>query len=145
MTTNQEVVAPDLELPPRYQIRATLKKTPETSVFRVFDVPDRRDEAIKILCHEVADPQQILRFKTEFSTLASLEHASVIKVYDFGVLQDRYPFFTMEFFAGKRITEYFDGHDWESLYDVILQIASGLHHIHHLGIVHLDLKPSNIL
>lgn len=145
MTTHTDVVAPQIDLPPRYQVRSTLKQTPDTSVFRVFDVPDRRDEAIKILCHELTDPQQLLRFKTEFSTLASLEHASVIKVFDFGVLQERYPYFTMEFFPGKRITEYFDGQNWDALYDVILQIASGLHHIHHLGIVHLDLKPSNIL
>jgi Nif-specific regulatory protein len=140
-----EQVVPDIALPPRYQVRAVLKKTPDTCVFRVFDVPDRRDEAIKILSREVTDPQELLRFKTEFSTLASIEHASVIKVFDYGVLQDRYPYFTMEFFAGKRITEFFDGQNWDALYDVILQIASGLHHIHHLGIVHLDLKPSNIL
>ncbi|HEX8617416.1 MAG TPA: tetratricopeptide repeat protein, partial [Thermoanaerobaculia bacterium] len=143
--TNPEGVTPDFALPPRYQVRSTLKQTADTAVFRVFDVPDRRDEAIKILCHELTDPQQLLRFKTEFSTLASLEHASVIKVFDYGVLQDRYPYFTMEFFAGKRISEFFDGKNWDALYDVILQIASGLHHIHHLGIVHLDLKPSNIL
>jgi Nif-specific regulatory protein len=143
--TTSDAIAPDIALPPRYQVRATLKKTADTCVYRVFDVPDRRDEAIKILSREVTDPQQLLRFKTEFSTLASLEHASVIKVFDYGVLQDRYPYFTMEFFAGKRITEFFDGQNWDALYDVILQIASGLHHIHHLGIVHLDLKPSNIL
>src|SRR5436189_1285664 len=136
---------PEISLPPRYQTRATLKKTAETCVYRVFDVADRREEAIKILCHEISDPQQILRFKTEFSTLASLEHASVIKVYDFGVLNDRYPYFTMEWIAGKKITDFFDGQNWDALYDVILQIASGLHHIHHLGIIHLDLKPSNIL
>src|SRR6185503_740280 len=135
----------DIALPPRYQIHATLKNTAETTVYRVFDVSDGRDEAIKILCHEISDPQQLLRFKTEFATLASIEHASVIKVFDFGVLQERYPYFTMEFFAGKRITEFFDGKNWDALYDVIMQIASGLHHIHHLGIVHLDLKPSNIL
>jgi Nif-specific regulatory protein len=134
-----------LSLPPRYQIRATLKDTSETAVFRVFDVSDRRDEAIKILCHEISDPQQLLRFKTEFATLASIEHASVIKVIDFGVLQEGYPYFTMEFFAGRRITEFFGGQNWDALYGVILQIASGLHHIHHLGIIHLDLKPSNIL
>ncbi|HET8774587.1 MAG TPA: sigma 54-interacting transcriptional regulator [Thermoanaerobaculia bacterium] len=144
MTTIESVV-PDILLPPRYQIRTTLKQTAETSVYRVFDVADRRDEAIKILRHEIHDPQQFLRFKTEFNTLASLDHPSVIKVFDFGILQDRYPFFTMEFFAGKRITEYFDGQNWDALYDVILQIASGLHHIHTAGIVHLDLKPSNIL
>ncbi|HEV7237719.1 MAG TPA: sigma 54-interacting transcriptional regulator [Thermoanaerobaculia bacterium] len=143
--TTIEGVAPDVTLPPRYQIRAMLKQTAETCVYRVFDVTDRRDKAIKILRHEIHDPQQFLRFKTEFNTLASLEHASVIKVYDFGILQDRYPFFTMEFFAGKRITDYFDGQNWDALYDVVLQIASGLHHIHRCGIVHLDLKPSNIL
>jgi Nif-specific regulatory protein len=143
--TTIESVAPQISLPPRYQLLGTLKQTPETCVYRVFDVPGGRDEAIKILCHEVTDPQQILRFKNEFHTLASLEHASVIKVFDFGVLQDSFPYFTMEFFAGKRITDYFDGQNWTALYDVILQIASGLHHIHRLGIVHLDLKPSNIL
>ncbi len=144
MTTIESVV-PDVSLPPRYQIRAAMKQTSETCVYRVFDVPDRRDEAIKILCHEIHDPQQFLRFKTEFNTLASLDHASVIKVYDFGILQDRYPYFTMEYFAGKKITDFFDGKNWDALYDVILQIASGLHHIHQCGIVHLDLKPSNIL
>ena len=143
--TTIEGVAPEIALPPRYQLLGTLKQTHETCVYRVFDVSDGRDEAIKILCHEDTDPQQILRFKTEFHTLASLEHASVIKVFDFGVLLDRYPYFTMEFFAGKRITDFFDGQHWSALYDVLLQIASGLHHIHRLGIVHLDLKPSNIL
>ena len=136
---------PGIALPPRYQFLSTLKQTRETSVYRVFDVADDRDEAIKILGHEITDSQQILRFKTEFHTLASLEHASVIKVYDFGLLHDRYPYFTMEYFAGKRITEFFDGQNWPALYDVLLQIAAGLHHIHRLGIVHLDLKPSNIL
>src|SRR5206468_4256451 len=70
---------------------------------------------------------------------------SIVKVFDFGLLNDRFPYFTMEFFAGKKISEFFDGQNWDALYDVVLQIASGLHHIHHLGIIHLDLKPSNIL
>ena len=145
MTTTDAAVAPELQLPPRYQIRAVLKDTPGTLVYRVFDISDKRDEAIKILRQELSDPQQTLRFKAEFSTLASLDHPSIIKVYDFGLLQNCFPYFTMEFFAGKRISEYFDGQNWDQLYDAVLQIASGLHHIHNLGIIHLDLKPSNIL
>jgi len=140
-----ESVAPELQLPPRFQIRAVLKETAAVAVYRVFDVSDRRDEAIKILRHELSEPQQLLRFKAEFATLAGLEHPSIVKVFDFGLLNDRFPYFTMEFFAGKKISEFFDGQNWDALYDVILQIASGLHHIHHLGIIHLDLKPSNIL
>ncbi|MEK6372266.1 MAG: sigma 54-interacting transcriptional regulator [Acidobacteriota bacterium] len=140
-----ETLLPELQLPPRYQVRSVLKETPATTVYRVYDASSKRDVAMKILRHELSEPQQMLRFKTEFSTLASLEHPSIIKVFDFGLLPDRFPYFTMEFFSGKRISEYFDGHSWDALYDVILQIAAGLHHIHHLGIIHLDLKPSNIL
>src|SRR5687767_658164 len=99
--TITEGVFTEIALPPRYQVRSTLKQTAETSVLRVFDLVDKRDEAIKILCHEVTDTQQLLRFKTEFATLVSIEHPSVIPVYDFGVLMGRYPYFTMEYFAGK--------------------------------------------
>src|SRR5256885_9524722 len=140
-----ETVAPELQLPPRFQIRAVLKETVAVAVYRVFDVSDKRDETIKILRHELSEPQQLLRFKAEFATLAGLEHPSIVKVFDFGLIDDRFPYFTMEFFAGKKISEFFDGQNWDALYDVILQIASALHHIHHLGIIHLDLKPSNIL
>jgi Nif-specific regulatory protein len=143
--TNVETLLPELQLPPRYQVRSVLKETPATAVYRVYDASFKRDVAMKILRHELSEPQQLLRFKTEFSTLVSLDHPSIIKVHDFGLLQDRFPYFTMEFFAGKKIAEFFDGHSWDALYDVILQIAAGLHHIHHLGIIHLDLKPSNIL
>jgi len=145
MSKTELTAAPELQLPPRYQIRTVLKDTPGTCVYRVFDVSDKRDEAIKILRHELSDPQQTLRFKAEFTTLVSLDHPSIIKVFDFGLLQNCFPYFTMEYFAGKRISEYFDGQNWDELYDVILQIASALHHIHHLGIIHLDLKPSNVL
>ena len=140
-----DTIVPELQLPPRYQTRSVLKETATTCVYRAYDVSQKRDVAIKILRHELSDPQQLLRFKTELATLASLEHPSVIKVYDFGLVQERFPYFTMEYFAGKKISEFFDGHSWDALYEVILQIAFGLHHIHHFGVIHLDLKPSNIL
>ena len=122
-TTAEPTIEPTLQLPARYQLRAILKETPSTSVYRVFDAASQQDEAIKILRHELSEPQQLLRFKTEFSTLASLEHESIVKVREYGLLHDRFPYFTMEYFAGKKISEYFDGHSWPALYDVILQIA----------------------
>src|SRR5258708_21252416 len=101
-------MGPRLQLPARYQPRAIIKEPPATCVYRVFDVASQQDEAIKILRHELSEPQQLLRFKTEFSTLASLEHESIVKVFDYGLLPNSYPYFTMEYFAGKKISEYFN-------------------------------------
>ncbi|HEY2322349.1 MAG TPA: tetratricopeptide repeat protein, partial [Thermoanaerobaculia bacterium] len=132
-------------LPPRFQLRTVLKESPGTLVYRVFDASDDRDEAVKVLRHELSEPQQRLRFEAEFATLAELNHPNIVKVFDYGLVEDRYPYFTMEYIHGRRISEFFDGKNWNGLYDVVLQIASALHYIHRRGIVHLDLKPSNIL
>ena len=132
-------------LPPRYQLLEVLKETESTSVYRVLDASHARQEAMKVLRDQLPDRQQVLRFRSEFSTLATLEHPNIVRVHDFGLLDERHPYFTMEFFPGRRISDFFDGKNWSALYDVILHIASALHHIHRRGIVHLDLKPSNIL
>jgi len=132
-------------LPPRFQLRTVLKESPGTLVYRVFDASDNRDEAVKVLRHELSEPQQRLRFEAEFATVAELDHPNIVKVFDYGLVEDRYPYFTMEYVHGRRISEFFDGKNWNALYDVVLQIASALHYIHRRGIVHLDLKPSNIL
>ena len=51
MTT--DTLAPELQLPPRYQILSILKENAATAVYRVFDKSDERDEAIKILRHQL--------------------------------------------------------------------------------------------
>jgi Nif-specific regulatory protein len=142
--TATDSITSRMVLPPRYQILEVLKETDTTSVYRVFDASHGREEAIKILRDQLPDLQQVVRFRSEFATLATLEHPNIVRVHDFGLLDERHPYFTMEFFAGRRISDYFDGKNWSALYDVILQITSALHHVHRRGIIHLDLKPSNI-
>ena len=129
----KDTIKAQLELPARYELRTILKESPSNCVYKVFDASNRRDEAIKILRKELPTAQATLQFKTEFATLASLSHPNIVDVYDYGLLDDRYPYFTMEHFPGKRITEFFTGNNWDGLYDVLLQIASALHHIHLQG------------
>jgi Nif-specific regulatory protein len=139
------IVDEKIALPARYRLDEVLKEGVETSVYLVRDLAERDRKALKVLKREVLGAQAAMQFRAEFTTLASLSHPNVIEVGDFGFLENRYPYFTMEYFPGRRITDFFTGQNWRELHDVLLQIARALHHIHHLGIVHFDLKPSNVM
>ena len=99
-----------IQLPPRFQLQTVLKDSPGTLVYRVFDASDDRDEAIKMLRHELSEPQQLLRFKAEFSTLAALDHPNIVKVFDYGLVDD--PSRTSRWSTPREaISEYFDGQE----------------------------------
>jgi Nif-specific regulatory protein len=132
-------------LPPRYRLIEILKETETTAVYHVWDAVDDREEALKILRSELSGTQQILQFRSEVSTLAGIHHPNIVRIYDFSLLQDRFPCFSMEYVRGRRINEVFDGSNWSELLGVLIQAAIGLQHIHHRGIIHFDLKPSNLL
>jgi Nif-specific regulatory protein len=140
-----ESTANSYTIPPRYHAPLLLKESTSTSVYRANDAIERQQVAIKVLHNSLRTEEDLLQFKSEFATLATLQHPGIIRVHDFGVLDGGFPYFTMEYLEGKRITEYFNGQNWDALYDVVIQIAAALHHIHTLGIIHFDLKPSNVL
>ncbi|MBW3670348.1 MAG: tetratricopeptide repeat protein, partial [Acidobacteria bacterium] len=139
------VAVPAVELPPRFRLLEILKESETTAVYHVWDAVDDRREALKVLRSELSGTQQTLQFRAEVATLAGLNHPNVVRVYDYGLLEDRLPYFSMEFVDGKQINEIFDGANWDVLLDVALQAAVGLQHIHQRGIIHFDLKPSNLL
>ena len=59
-------------LPPRYQLQSVLSETSSTSVYRVYDAFGRREQAIKILRHEMTDAQQLAQFRLEFAVDAEV-------------------------------------------------------------------------
>jgi Nif-specific regulatory protein len=142
---NLVLETPSIELPPRYRLIEILKETESTAVYHVWDAVDDREEALKILRSELSGTQQILQFRSEVSTLAGINHPNVVRIYDFSLLHERFPSFSMEFVRGRRISEVFDGSNWSELLGVVFQVALGLQHIHHHGIIHFDIKPSNLL
>lgn len=89
----------------------------------------------------------IARFEQERQALAVMDHPSVAKVFDGGVSPAGRPYLVMEFVAGEAITTYCDRHSvsiTERL-KLFMLACEGVQHAHMKGIIHRDVKPSNIL
>ena len=105
--------------------------------------------AIKVLHPaESFDPNMIARFKAEARSAASIRHANVVEVTDFGLTEEQRPFFVMEYLAGESLADRLDRRGALSereCVEIADQILSGLGSAHKRGIVHRDLKPENVL
>lgn len=103
--------------------------------------------AIKLLPEEFGSDSSFRdRFQAEARSMARLNHANLIGIYDFGEA-DGMPYIVMEFVAGKSLyySSYGKAIDQSTVVELIIGIARGLAHAHQAGIIHRDVKPANIL
>ncbi|MCM2371826.1 protein kinase domain-containing protein [Aporhodopirellula aestuarii] len=109
--------------------------------------PERR-VALKMLRHRfVHDPAVVDLFHRESSVLQSLRHRNVIEVYD-SFVDVRTRFLVLELFDGtdlRCVLRHRGSLDESSVRRLVGQIACGLHHAHSKNVVHLDVKPENVL
>jgi serine/threonine protein kinase/tetratricopeptide (TPR) repeat protein len=85
-------------------------------------------------------------FKDEFRLLTHLHHPNLAEVYDFGLADDVEGFyFTQELVEGPYLGEFLRGASREVIVDVFIQLARALDYIHTLGLLHEDIKPTNVL
>ncbi len=113
-----------------------------------------RRVALKVLASDVtADPLRVARFRREASTLASLEHPHIVRVFDTGEHQDQH-WLAMELVDGETFAQRLErqrlagGHREGSLrqaVEIVAAVATALQHVHAQGILHRDVKPSNVL
>jgi len=109
--------------------------------------PVKRRVALKIIKPGMDTKQVVARFETERQTLALLEHPNIAHVFDAGTTAAGRPYFVMEYVKGTSITAYCDEHklNIEQRLRLFEQVCEGIHHAHQKGIIHRDVKPSNIL
>lgn len=92
--------------------------------------------------------KELERFFQEARILFKLNHPSIIKVYDAGMIGKR-PFIRMEFFNGKNLNQILSDYGFLSAEKALLMmknLVSALNHAHEeIGIIHRDLKPSNVM
>lgn len=85
-------------------------------------------------------------FKDEFRLLTQLHHPNLASVFDFGRCGEIDAlFFTQELVEGQYLSDFLQDASRELIVDVFVQLARALDYIHALGLLHEDIKPTNVL
>lgn len=131
----------------RYIIKAELGRGGMATVYHAHDPLFEREVALKVLPREMLhDPQFRSRFEREIKMVASLEHPSIVPVYDVGD-ENGQPYFVMRFMTGGSLSDLIKKGQFsiQDTANIISKVAQGLAYAHRKGIIHRDLKPDNIL
>ena len=107
-----------------------------------------RMAAIKILPPDKADDSDFkARFALEAQTVAALRHPNIVQMFDFGSVKGTY-YMAMEYIPGQNLAQYIDEHaplTLEQTLPIMRDLASALDYAHAQGLVHRDVKPSNVM
>ena len=106
-----------------------------------------RDVAIKILsANMISDADIVRRFENESLLIARLNHPNIVHVIDKGKAGGRF-YFVMEFVDGTSLREVIDSPKIPigTKLDMIVQVCKALDYAHKNGVIHRDIKPTNIL
>jgi len=109
--------------------------------------PIKRKVALKIIKLGMDTKQVIARFEAERQALALMEHPNIARVFDAGATETGRPYFVMELVRGVPITEYCDTENLstQERLKLFLQVCHAVQHAHQKGIIHRDIKPTNVM
>jgi CRP-like cAMP-binding protein len=150
--------------PPPDEIRAETRLVDEgeiatggmASVHRVVDQQIGRTLAMKVFTEALtrADEEAALRFVQEGQINGQLDHPNIVPVYQLALDGEGKPaFFTMKLVHGRTLCELFaerdlaspSEHELERLLRIVIQVCEAVSFAHSRGVVHLDLKPDNVM
>jgi serine/threonine protein kinase len=109
--------------------------------------PVRRRLALKIVKPGMDTREVIARFEAERQALALMDHPHIAKVFDAGATDAGRPYFVMELVQGVPITDYCDQSQLTTCerLELFVTVCQAVQHAHQKGVIHRDLKPTNVL
>ncbi len=130
-----------------YQIVAPLGEGGMAAVYKAYQPAMERHVAIKVLPRHMSSSDEfVARFRREAKMLAKLQHPHILSVFDYGE-EDGYPYIVMPFVQSGTLSEALSKHHltFAEINTIISQIGGALGYAHTHGMIHRDVKPSNVL
>ncbi|MBN4050347.1 protein kinase [Desulfobulbus sp. AH-315-M07] len=142
----------------RFEVQREVGRGAAGIVFEAWDRQDGSSVALKVIARSDADEAERLRFLDEGALLSNIDHPGIIRIVDFGTVgsepvdmagqrfEAETPYIAMEWLSGEDLQQRHASQPLslrESL-EIGRQLAEALGAAHQAGIVHRDVKPSNI-
>lgn len=128
----------------QYELVALIGEGGLASVYKAYQPSLKRWVAVKVLYDNYGE--SLARFWQEATTIARLRHRNILVIYEYGEAQG-HPYLVMELVEQGTLKDYLTGTpmDWTQMVKLAIPVAEALHYAHGQGLIHRDVKPSNIL
>jgi CHASE1-domain containing sensor protein len=118
------------------------------TVYRAHHAVLRRPTAIKLLDPARSNPATLARFESEVQLTSALSHPNTVIIYDYGHTPEGVFYYAMELIEGITLQAMVDSDGPqapERVVHILVQVCAALAEAHGIGLVHRDVKPSNIM
>ncbi|MBX9573409.1 MAG: serine/threonine protein kinase [Candidatus Obscuribacterales bacterium] len=148
-TDNDGAPLPHEEFADKYEILSRLGHGGMGMIFKAKRKDNGQIVALKVLhTHLLNDTESKKRFEQEAAACKDLKHRNLINVTEFGFSKHGQPYMIMEYLEGQSLSTVIEKKgrlESRQFINIFTQICDGLQHAHLKGVVHRDVKPSNVM